>query len=100
MSFTPEAPPVIVTVYVVDGVNAALGVNVTWFDDVLTLALTRLPPVLNWNVVPVTVDPFIASLKFAVTFVPILIPVDPFVGDTDVTVGGVLSTDAVVKLQL
>ena len=49
---------------------------------------------------PVTVDALIDSLKFAMTVVPVLIPVAPLAGNTEVTVGGVLSTDAVVKLQL
>ena len=40
---------------------------------------------------PVTVAPLIASLKFAITVVPILTPVAPLNGDTDVTVGGVTS---------
>ena len=59
-----------------------------------------LPASLSWNVVVVTVDAFTASLKLAIIFAPVLTPVAPFAGETDVTIGGVLSTTAVVKLQL
>ena len=72
-----------------------------WLPDVLTdAAIKLLPASLNWNVVPVTVEALIDSLKFATTLVVTLTPVAPFTGNTDVTVGGVLSTMAVVKLQL
>jgi hypothetical protein len=47
---------VIVTAYVVELANAADGVNVIWFDEVLTAAGTTLAPFFNWNVVPVTVS--------------------------------------------
>ena len=45
----------------------------------------------------VTVDALMASLKFAVTVVKILTPVAPFKGETDDTVGGVLSTSGSSK---
>src|SRR5687768_6253590 len=80
-----------VTVYVVELANAADGVNVIWFDAVLTVAGTTLAPFFNWKVVPVAVEPLTASLKVAVTFVLTLTPVVPFAGDTDNTVGGVTS---------
>ena len=91
-----------VTVYVVEIVNAAVGVNVIWFDDALTVAATRLLPAsLNWKVEPVTVEAFTASLKLATADVLVPKDVAPFCGDTDVTVGGVLSMAAqVVKLQV
>ncbi len=38
----------------------------------------------------------IASLKVAVTVVPVLTPVAPLAGDVEVTVGGVVSAAAVV----
>ena len=72
-----------------------------WLPDALTVAVTRvLAAFLNWNVVPVTVETFTASLKFAVIFPVIPTPVAPLRGDTEVTVGGVLSTVAVVKLHI
>ena len=46
---------------------------------------------LSWKVAAVTVEPLIASLKVAVTVVAVLTPVDPLVGETDDTVGGVTS---------
>ena len=61
--------------------------------------MSVLTEFLNWNVEVVTVDALIASLKVAVTFVLILIPVEPFAGVAEDTVGGVLSTLVVVKLQ-
>jgi len=100
-SLTPEAPPVMVAVYVADATNDEDGVSVIWLPEVLTVAVTRVPAAfLSWNVVPVTVDALTDSLKFATTVVLVLIPVAPLAGATDETVGGVLSTAAVVKLQL
>jgi hypothetical protein len=91
-SFTPDAPPVIVTVYVVEFARDAEGSNVIWLPEVLTVALTRLLPAsLNWNVELVTEALLIASLKFPITIVPALTPVAPLKGETDVTVGGVRS---------
>ncbi len=55
-SFIPEFPPVIVTVYTVDGDNAADGVNVSWLLDAPTVAAITVPPgFFNWKVVVVTV---------------------------------------------
>ena len=72
-----------------------------WLPDVLTdAAIKLLPASLNWQVLPVTVEALIDSLKFAMTVVFTLMPIAPFNGNTDVTVGGVLSTIDVVKLQL
>jgi hypothetical protein len=91
-SFTPDAPPVIVAVYVVEPVSTADGVNVTWLDAVLTVAVTSvLPGPRSWNVPVVTVEALIASLKFAMTTVPVLTPAAAFNGVTDVTVGAVTS---------
>jgi hypothetical protein len=64
---------------------------------VLTDAATRLLPAsLNWNVLPVTVDGLIASLKLAIASAVTGTPVAPLNGDTDVTVGGVISDPELV----
>jgi len=55
-------------------------------------AVIRVPPeFFNWTVELVTEVLLIASLKFATTVVPVLTPVAPLNGETDVTVGGVRS---------
>ena len=101
-SFIPDAPPVIVAVYTAEFDNADDGVRVIVPVEVLTVAgTTMLEAFFNWNVVVVTVDAFTASLKVADTVVFTATPVDPFKGDTDDTVGGVLSAiAAVVKDQV
>ena len=55
---------------------------------------------LSLTVAAVTVEPLMASLKLAIMVVPVLTPVAPFIGDTDVTAGGVRSTATVVNVQL
>ena len=56
-----------------------------------TAAGTRVPPLRNSNVEPVTVEGLISSLKIAETVVIVLTPAAPFTGKTEVTVGGVRS---------
>jgi hypothetical protein len=48
----------------------------------------------NWNVVPVIVAAFIASLNTAETVVPALMLIDQLPGVVDTTVGGITSAFA------
>ena len=82
--------------------SALFGVNVAVVVPALyvTAAGTRvLPASRNSKVDPVTVVAFIASLKVAVTGVVGATPLAPLAGDRPVTVGGVTSAAAVVKVQ-
>jgi hypothetical protein len=77
---------VIVTVYLVLYANLLEGVNVALLPLVLTEPLTLLPPPLTLKVSVVRVEPFIVSLKVAVTVVFIDIPVAPLDGLVELTV--------------
>ena len=77
--------------------NVALGVSVATKVAGLyvTLAVTDAPAeVRNVKVFVLIVDASIASLNVAVTFAVPMTPVAPLAGDVAVTVGGVVSPDA------
>lgn len=77
-SVTPPVPPLIVAVYVVEGVNSVVGVSVA--DDV-ALTYTTLDGItlpeesLRKKDVAVMLEAVIASLKVTLTGVPKLAPV-------------------------
>jgi hypothetical protein len=96
-SFTPALPPVIVAVYVVPPASGDEGVssptrNVASYE---TVAGTRTFAALRrTNVLVVIVAGFICSLNVARTVAARLTPVTPAIGVTPVSVGGVVSDDA------
>ena len=77
------------------------GVNVTFPPEAETAPGTAVAPFFNVNVAVVRVSGSMASLNVAATEVFTATPVVPLAGDTDVTVGGVVSGAAAeVKDQL
>ena len=83
----------------VEAASALVGVSVAMVPAALrvTLAGTDVTPLLNKKVLPLTVLAVMASLKVAVTVVPMLMLVAPLVGVVELTVGGVVSEAAVVN---
>ena len=88
----PEAPPDSVAVYVVDALSGAVGCNVAAEPLADTDAATDAPPeTRNTNVLVVTLEGAIGSLKLAIRSVVVPTPVAPAGGVTLDTVGGVVS---------
>jgi hypothetical protein len=84
-------------VYVVDGLSGAFGCRVAAEPLPDTDAATVAPPASRrTNVLDVTLDAAIGSLKVAIKSVDLPTPVAPETGVTLDTVGGVVSTAAVV----
>jgi hypothetical protein len=87
-------PPLTIAVYVVavaratEGVRTAVRVALVYDTEAAT---TEFDGSNNWNVLVLMVARSSASLKVAVTLGLVLTPVEPFVGETAVTVGGVVS---------
>jgi hypothetical protein len=95
----PEAPPDNVAVYVVDVASGALGCRVAVDPLADTDAATVAPSASrSTNVLDVTLDAAIGSLKVAIRSVVVATSVAPDGGDTLATVGGVVS--AVVNDQV
>src|SRR5580765_4858812 len=90
VSVIPTAPPDRVAVYVVDALSGAVGCNVAAEPLADTDATTDAPPgSRNTNVLDVTLEGAIGSLKLAIRSVVVPTPDAPAGGVTLDTVGGV-----------
>lgn len=85
-AFAAWAPVVIVAVKVLSYDMEDAGVKVALLPFVLTEPVTSLPPPLSLKVPVVRVEPFMLSLKEAVTAVLVPTPVAPLDGLVEVTV--------------
>ena len=90
-----------VAVYVVEPARLDVGVKVVAEPDVLTVPATTPPPPLTVNEVVVRLAGSMASEKVALIVVLRATSVAASSGDSDITVGAMVSgVGAVVKLQL
>ena len=90
-----------VAVYSVLDASVFVGLKIAVMPATVTVPGSAVVPCIKVNVVVVTVNGFIGSLKVAEILPSIATPVAAVVGNVEMTVGGVLSAAApVVKVHL